>query len=91
MSHEPQHPDDSPGRRGRVLDLRCPNCGREINGDPFYDAVGAVPRPADVARQVVAYHTLRRRFDETGCGALGLEHRTAHLMPAAAGPPIRQG
>jgi hypothetical protein len=76
---------------GRLLDLRCSTCGREIRGDPFYEAVGAVPRPGDVSRQVVAYHTLRRRFDETGCAALGLEHRTDDLMPAAAGPPTRQG
>ena len=74
-----------------MLDLRCPTCGREIQGDPFYDAIGAVPRPDDAARQVVAYHTLRRRFDETGCGVLGLEHRSAGLMPGAVGPPTRQG
>jgi hypothetical protein len=74
-----------------MLDLLCVICGREIHGDPFYEAIGAVARTADVARQVVAYHTLRRRFDEVGCRALGLEHRTAELMPAAADLPTRRG
>jgi hypothetical protein len=89
MSREPQRRDPT-AQTGRVLDLRCATCGREIQGDPFYEAIGAVPRPDDVSRQVVAYHTLRRRFDEMGCGALGLEHRSADIMPAAR-PSTPQG
>jgi hypothetical protein len=44
-----------------------------------------------VARQVVAYHSLRRRFEDTGCEALGIEHRNADLMRAGAGPSTLQG
>ena len=74
-----------------MLDLRCVVCGREIHGDPFYELIGAVPRPDNVARQVVAYHSLRRRFEDTGCEALGIEHRNADLMRAGAGPSTLQG
>jgi hypothetical protein len=83
--------DARTAERGRVLDLRCVACGREIHGDPFYELIGAVPRPDNVARQVVAYHSLRRRFEDTGCEALGIEHRNADLMRAGAGPSTLQG
>jgi hypothetical protein len=53
----------------------CPICGRSFPQDPVYDFIGAVARPSDVARQVIAYHTLRRDFEREGCEVVGVTHR----------------
>lgn len=55
---------------------RCPICGRGFDEDPIYVLIGAEPKAPDVARQVVAYHSMRRRFDEIGCLALGQAHES---------------
>jgi hypothetical protein len=56
---------------------RCPICQRGFDEDPIYELIGAEPKPRNVARQVIAYHSMRRRFDEIGCQALGRAHESA--------------
>lgn len=57
---------------------RCPVCDRVFDADPIYAYVEAQAQPSSVARQVVAYHTVRLRFETDGCEAIGLEHRHAN-------------
>jgi hypothetical protein len=64
----------SSGGRTRDLGFRCDICGRGFGADPIYPYVQALPEPSSVARQVVAYHSVRLRFQEEGCPAVGMSH-----------------
>jgi len=59
---------------------QCRICGREFDSDPIYSSIEASPHPPSVARQVVAYHSARLRFEVRGCEAVGLRH----LRPSQA-------
>jgi hypothetical protein len=56
------------------MTFRCHVCGRAFDSDPVYVHIGAVSHPENVAHQVVAYHSLRRRFETEGCPAVGMQH-----------------